>query len=328
MLDSTKFWVTEYNLTGYRFDLMGLHDYKTMNKISKELKAIDPNIVVYGEPWEGGTTTLAGALHSDTANVKRLEGVAIFNDAIRDGIKGGVFTNTQPAWVQGAGPASNITNSMDGLLYSNPTKQINYVTCHDNNTLTDKLRLSGVAENELAVANVLSQSFVLTSEGITFLHAGEEILRSKPIFDAEGNPTGEYSHNSYNLPDSTNAIKWDEKITNIETFESYKELISINRNHQLFQFSKESQCLLHKTKVSGKDMIVTEIKRPSAMAETESWSKVTVIHTNKVAENATYELTEDWKVAFVSGNTTYNVGDTVNGTLTMGKYSVVILYQE
>ena len=328
MLDSTLFLATEYNLTGYRFDLMGLHDYETMNKIAAALKAIDPNIVVYGEPWEGGTTTLAGSLHSDTANVKKLKDVAIFNDAIRDGIKGGVFTQTQPAWVQGAGPATNITNSLSGMLYGNPLKQINYVTCHDNNTLTDKLRLSGVDEEDLALANVLSQSFVLTAQGITFLHAGEEILRSKPIFDENGEFTGQYSHNSYNLPDSTNAIKWDEKITNIETFESYKQLISINKNHKLFHFDKEAHCLLHKVLVSSKDMIVTEIKRPSAMAETESWSKVTIIYTNKIAKDATYELSGDWKVAFVSGNNAYNVGDTVNGTLTMGKYSVVMLYQE
>lgn len=328
MLDSTKFWVTEYNLTGYRFDLMGLHDYKTMNKISKELKAIDPNIVVYGEPWEGGTTTLAGALHSDTANVKRLEGVAIFNDAIRDGIKGGVFTQSQPAWVQGAGPAANVSDSLDGLLYNDPLKQINYVTCHDNNTLTDKLRLSGVAEEDLADANVLSQGFVLTAEGITFLHAGEEILRSKPIFDENGEWTGEYSHNSYNLPDNTNAIKWDEKITNIEVFESYKELISINRAHKLFQFNNSAQCSNYKVKVSSKSLIVTEITRPGSMTETESWSKVTVMYSNKLGTDSAYTLTGDWKVAFTSGDVDYNVGDTLTGEVKIGRYSMVILYQE
>jgi pullulanase len=327
MIDSTKFWITEYNLAGFRFDLMGLHDYMTMNEIAKTLHDIDPNIAVYGEPWEGGTTTLTQRYHSDTANVSKLEGVAIFNDAIRDGIKGGVFTNTQPAWVQGSGAVTAITNSMDGLLYSNPTKQINYVTCHDNNTLTDKLRLSGVAESELADANVLAQSFVLTSEGITFLHAGEEILRSKPIFDAEGNPTGEYSHNSYNLPDSTNAIKWDEKITNIEVFNKYKELIAINREHALYQLNSFAQCSNYKIKESSKSMIVAEITRPNSLADKEDWSKVTMIYTNKISKDSTYTLTEEWKVAFVSGETTLKVGDTVTGTITAGKYAVIILYK-
>ena len=327
MLDSTKFWITEYNLTGFRFDLMGLHDYKTMNTIAKELKAIDPNIVVYGEPWEGGTTTLPSSSHSDTANVKKLNGVAIFNDAVRDGIKGGVFTQSQPAWVQGAGPASNITDSLDGMLYNDPLKQINYVTCHDNNTLTDKLRLSGVDEEDLADANVLSQAFVLTAEGITFLHAGEEILRSKPVYDENGEFTGEYSHNSYNLPDSTNAIKWDEKITNIEVFESYKQLISINRTHKLFQFSTGAQCSNYKT-TGSKNLIVSEITRPKSLAETESWSKAIVLYTNKIGDGTTYNLTGEWQVAFASGNANYNVGDTVSGTINMDKYSVVILYQE
>jgi pullulanase len=328
MLDSTKFWITEYNLTGFRFDLMGLHDYKTMNAIAAELKAIDPNIAVYGEPWEGGTTTLGGALHSDTANVSKLEGVAIFNDSIRDAIKGGVFTQSQPAWVQGAGPATNIANSLDGLLYNDPLKQINYVTCHDNNTLTDKLRLSGVAEEDLADANVLSQGFVLTAEGITFLHAGEEILRSKPIFDENGEWTGEYSHNSYNLPDNTNAIKWDEKITNIEVFEKYQQLIAINRGHKLFQFNTVAQCSNYKVKTSNKSLIVVEINRPGSLAEAENWKKVTVIYSNKLGVDSTYKLVGEWKVAFTSGDVDFNVDDTLTGDVNVGKYSMVILYQE
>ena len=214
------------------------------------------------------------------------------------------------------------------MLYNDPLKQINYVTCHDNNTLTDKLRLSGVAEEDLAHANVLSQAFVLTAEGITFLHAGEEILRSKPIFDENGEFSGEYSHNSYNLPDSTNAIKWDEKITNIEVFESYKQLISINRNHKLFQFSTAAQCSNYKIKESGKALIVAEINRPASLAETETWSKATVLYANKLGVDSTYVLEGEWKVAFSSGNVSYNVGDTVSGTVKMDKYSVVILYQE
>ena len=197
-----------------------------------------------------------------------------------------------------------------------------------NNTLTDKLRLSGVDEADLANANVLSQAFVLTAEGITFLHAGEEILRSKPIFDENGEFSGEYSHNSYNLPDTTNSIKWDEKITNIEVFESYKELISINRNHKLFQFSNAAQCSNYKIKESKKDLIVVEINRPASLAESETWSKVTVLYTNKLAENATYNLTGEWHVAFASGCDSYKVGDTVSNSVSLGKYSVVILYQE
>ena len=328
IIESITFWAKEYNLSGFRFDLMALLDVETMNLISAELKKIDSNIVVYGEPWDatGGFSGLGGYDQAKTANVDRLN-VGMFDDTYRDKIKGDP-SGTGAGWVQGAGNAGAVVSGMYGLERGNdPTKQVNYVTCHDNYTLADKLLESGVSQADLGNASALANGLILSSQGITFIHAGAEILRSKPIYK-NNIWTGKYSHNSYNLPDSTNAIKWDEKITNIETFESYKQLISINRNHKLFQFSTAAQCSNYKIKESSKDIIVVEISRPGSLEESESWKKVTVIYTNKIGEGKTYDLTGDWTVAFTSGNVEYNIGDTVNGTVSMGKYSVVILYQE
>ena len=330
MIESTEFWIKEYNLSGFRFDLMGLHDIETMNLIADNLHKIDENIVIYGEPWTGGTSTLPTSEQAITSNASSLNGVGIFNDRIRDGIKGSVFHAGAGAWVQSAGGCDSVAQSMNGLLFGDPKKQVNYVTCHDNNTLTDKLLLSGVAEEDLINANVLSQGIILTSEGISFIHAGEEILRSKPIYDSEGNFEG-YSGNSYNLPDETNSLKWDEKIKYLEAFNKYKELIAINKEHKIFQLSTAEECKNYQTLCDSTNryLIVSKITRPSSIANEENWSKVLIIYANKKAgtEIGSYNLTGQWKVGFVSGDTTLNVGDTVSNNVTFGNYTMIILYQ-
>ena len=325
MIDSTEFWATEYNLGGFRFDLMGLHDYETMNQLAANLHEIDPNIVVYGEPWEGGTTTLPNASHSDTANATKLENIAIFNDAIRDGIKGSVFNQNEGGWLQGNGSYVNIKVGLPGTWKQIPTRQINYVSCHDNNTIADKLTLTGVSDEDLSKASVLANGLVLTAEGISFLHAGSEILRSKKIYDANGEWTGEYSHNSYNLSDEVNAINWDEKVDNLETFKQYQELIKINREHAIYQFSTKEECANYQIMVANNQLVVAQITTPEGV--TDSWSAATMIYSNAKGAGSSYTLEGEWTVAFVSGNTSLKVNDKVTGTISFDEYTMIILYQ-
>lgn len=245
MVDSTVFWATEYNLSGFRFDLMALHDVETMNAISNALHEIDPTIIVYGEPWNGGSTPLPSSLAADKGNIKNLENVGAFNDFTRDAIKGSVFYEAEGAWIQNHNPGNHVNNIKYGIVggiahsgvtgvsawHLDPNKTINYVEAHDNNTLHDKLRLTKVPFNKLSSMQIQANAIILTSQGVPFLHAGAEIMRSKPLKD------GGYDHNSYESPDSVNQIRWDEKITNIHVFEYYKTLIQIRKTYPQFRMS-------------------------------------------------------------------------------------------
>ena len=231
---------------------MGLHDKDTMEQIAANLKTVNENIVVYGEPWTGGTTPLSEGLQCTTANMANVEGVGAFNDAIRDAIKGSVFDSNVGGWVNSSTNTSvnagTIKNNVNGNKFYDPKKQINYVSCHDNNTLYDKLVLTGVDKSIITRVDVLAQAIVLTSQGIAFMQAGEEIMRQKV------NADGSLNHNSYNSSDEVNSIKWDQKITYLDEFNQYKELIKIRLENELFKLdSREevTQCYTALTTFGG-----------------------------------------------------------------------------
>ena len=330
MIDSTMFLAREYNLGGFRFDLMALHDYDTMNLLAEKLHEMDPNIVVYGEPWTGGTSQLPGASQASSANIDELVNVAIFNDSIRDGIKGSVFDTATGGFIQGAAKSNTISKSLRGVFYGQPRQQINYVACHDNNTLADKLIQSGVSAEDLGKASVAANALVFFAEGITFMLNGDEFLRDKKLYDENGVWTGEYSHNSYDIPDITNSIKWNMKVENYDVFEAYKQMIAINRNQVLFQMSTQGQSYnRYKVNTSNSHAVVGTIESiPPSMEGQSEWAAVTYIVTNKKFNAETVcELTGNWVVGFAFGNTTLKVGDTVTGTISCGNYTSILLYQ-
>lgn len=254
MVDSLVFYAEEYRLDGFRFDLMKLHDIATMNAIVDALHEIDPTILVFGEPWTGGTSLLPQSQSAYNANLNQMPGVAVFNDDTRDGIKGSVFSAGDKGFVQGNDFAdSRVLLGVTGgtmqpnLMYGslpkgawaiNPTQAINYVTAHDNNTLYDKLVLS-TYETMPKIIRMQRQAnaIILTSQGIPFLHAGVEILRTKPC--VPGGDTCDsaqrFDHNSYKSPDETNQIDWNLKVDNIETFQYYKSLIALRKMKQVFR---------------------------------------------------------------------------------------------
>ena len=328
MVDSTKFWVQEYNISGFRFDLMGLHDTDTMNLIAAELKKIDNNICIWGEPWTGGTSPLDAAKQSVTTNGRALKDVSFFNDLIRDKIKGSVFDQNEGYWLQGVVDQISFGASLIGVGLNttktnyNPGKLLNYVSCHDNNTLRDKLILTGVSEEDLANADVVANSLVLLSEGVPFILSGEEFLRSKPVY--ENGEFVEYSHNSYNLPDEVNSLKWDEKIQNINTFNLYCQLIKLNREHPVFQINNFPTAT-SVYEIVDQDTGAIVVKLNCSGMTGEAWKSAYLVFTNASIESYTLELTEAYKVGFVSG-ADYELGQEVN-SITVGKYNVVVVYQ-
>jgi len=244
MIESVKYWATEYHVDGFRFDLMGVHDIETMNQLSEALHKIDPTIFIYGEGWTAGGSPLPDALKAIKHNTPQLKNIAAFSDDMRDGIKGHWSGETEKGFVAGKDSlresikfgivASTLHPEVhyDWVNYSKnfwankPSQTINYVSCHDNHTLWDKLKVSNphAEYNELKKMHMLANGIILTSQGVPFLHAGVELQRTK---------LGE--HNTYNMPDSINQINWDWKTENKALFEYYKSLVALRKNHPAFR---------------------------------------------------------------------------------------------
>ncbi len=240
IVDSVVYWATEYHIDGFRFDLMGLIDIETMQAVREALDKVDPTIIVYGEGWTGGASLLKANDASLKKNTVRFEGqIGAFSDDIRDGLKGSVFGQTDTGFASGkigqeerikAGvigatnyPGINWANTNTDICSpwaNSPIQVINYVSCHDNHTLWDKLNISNPDDTEAdrIKMNNLCASVVYTSQGIPFILSGEEILRSK-----------DGDHNSYKSSDEINSIKWDEMNTSVNEY--YKGLIEFRKNH-------------------------------------------------------------------------------------------------
>jgi pullulanase len=227
IIESCKYWVNEYKVDGFRFDLMGLHDLETMTQLVQELRAIDPNLLIHGEPWSGGDTPIK----KTEKGSQRGKQFAVFNDHFRDAVKGGVF-DTNPAFVQAGTHIDRIKQGIRGAVTDfadGPLESIGYVACHDNHTFWDRLQLTtrnlpGITDEDRKRMNRMGAVLVLTSQGIPFLHSGQEMLRSKG-----GN------ENSYNAPDAVNMIRWDQKMENRDIFEYYKGLIALRKAHPMFR---------------------------------------------------------------------------------------------
>ncbi|MDP2814605.1 MAG: type I pullulanase, partial [Erysipelotrichaceae bacterium] len=248
-VDSVVYWATEYNIDGFRFDLMALHDIETMNAIRAALDEVDPTILIYGEGWTGGESPLPNDQKALKKNAGLLERIAAFSDDIRDGLKGHVFTDTDKGFVNGEPGmeesvkfgivASIMFNAIEysKVKYSKtpwakePYHTITYVEAHDNLTLWDKLMKSNpeASEEELIKMHRMANAIVLTSQGIPFIHAGSEFLRTK---------NGD--HNSYKSPDSVNQLDYNRKAQYMDNVEFFKGLIKLRKEHPAFRMPEAS----------------------------------------------------------------------------------------
>ncbi|PRY04643.1 pullulanase [Pontibacter ummariensis] len=334
IIESCKFWAKEYHIDGFRFDLMGIHDVETMNQLTEELKKINPNIFVYGEGWTAGKSPLPDKEKALKANTYKLKSVAAFSDDIRDGLKGSVFEEKSRGFVSGAKdteesvkfgvvgsikhPQVNYTkiNYSKAPWANEPWQSVSYVSCHDNHTLFDKLKISckGASKEELKKMHMLSNAVVLTSQGIPFLHAGVELLRTK---------NGE--HNSYNLPDSVNQINWAWKAENKEVFDYYKGLITLRKAHPAFRMPSADMVNkhLHFT-VSEPGLIGYQIRDH---AHNDKWKNIRVYY-NARKSPAAIKLDGAWQVSVSGQDIDLKGSRTVKDKVVVPPVSMLVLFQE
>ena len=251
IVDSVVYWATEYHIDGFRFDLMGIHDIETMNAVREALDVIDPTILVYGEGWTSSSSPLDESERALKANTMALNRIAAFSDDIRDGIKGSVFNSTEKGFVTGAAGleetikfgvvAATLHSQVDysKVNYSSiywagsPLQCISYCSAHDNLSLWDKIASSNTDDDEATRIrmNKLAAAIIQTCQGIPFMQAGEEILRSKPALN------GGFDSNSYKSSDYTNALRWNRLDQYSDVYEYYKGLIAFRKEHSALRLT-------------------------------------------------------------------------------------------
>jgi pullulanase len=296
IVDSAKYWATQYNMDGFRFDLMGLIDLTTMQQVRSELTKINPTILIIGEGWDMGT--LPDAIRSNQKNIDKLPGIAAFNDELRDGVKGSVFNSTDNGFATGkataaqsvqAGIVGNVFYSREvlGKWFTNdPTQSVNYVEAHDNLTLFDKLTasVSGATPAKIEALDRLSASIALLAQGVPFMQAGQEFLRSK---------NGD--SNSYKSSDAINSIKWDLRAKNASTVNYYKGIIALRKAHPAFRLATTPLVQKNLTFIKAPTGVIAYSLKGAAVKD--SWGSIVVVH-NPGASSATVTLPSkgDWKV--------------------------------
>lgn len=263
MLESVKYWIDEYHIDGFRFDLMGVHDIETMQQIRAEVNKIDPSIYIYGEGWSAGSCAYPVDKMAMKANAQQLNGIAAFSDDMRDALRGPFSDDHKGALLAGipgeeeslkfgiVGGIAHPQVDMTKVNYdkkpwtNNPTEQISYVSCHDDMCLVDRLKASipsltdkNIPEKErtaeLIRIDQLAQTAVFTSQGVPFILCGEEMLRDKKGV-----------HNSYNSPDSINHLDWNNLQRYPQLFAYYKNLIQLRKNHPAFRLATGDKVRQH-----------------------------------------------------------------------------------
>lgn len=254
ILDSLKYWASEFHVDGFRFDLMGIIDLETMKIIRAELERTNPGLIIYGEGWAADQSPMPEHLRAVKSNIKQMPGIAGFNDDFRDALKGNHGLKKSKGFVSGLDLREeavkfgiiaatdhpqivyDYVETAKSAWAAEPNQCINYVSCHDNYTLWDKLKMScpKATDEEMRKMMKLAAALILTSQGIPFLHAGVDFCRTK---DGNGN--------SYKSPDSVNQIDWDRKEQYNDVFQYFQKLIQLRKNHPAFRMTTAKQIRKH-----------------------------------------------------------------------------------
>ena len=295
MIESVKYWINEYHIDGFRFDLMGCHDIETMNQIRQAVDEIDPTIFIYGEGWSAGACGLPTDQLGVKANIPQMPGIAAFSDEIRDALRGPFDDDTKGGFLAGvpdceeslkygiAGAIAHPQVDMSKVNYSKkpwavePTQMMSYVSCHDDMCLTDRLRASipGLTEKELIKLDLLAQTAVFTSQGVPFMLSGEELLRNKKGV-----------HNSFESPDSINHLDWANKEKYPQVFDYYKQLIQLRKNHPAFRLGNADLVRKHLSFLDAPKGVVAYCLKN--YAGRDDWRNIIVIlNANKAAVEVT-----------------------------------------
>jgi pullulanase len=335
--ESLEYWVDEYHIDGFRFDLMGIHDIATMNEVTEALHGIDSTILLYGEGWAAGDSPLPDSLRAIKANTPELLRVAAFSDDVRDALKGSVFNHEERGFVSGAknraesvkfgivGAPRHTQIDYDSVNYSQapwapgPDQCVNYVSCHDNHTLWDRLEISNPYDSRAKRERMhrLALTTVLTSQGIPFLHAGTEFFRSK-----------DGDENSYKSSDAVNAIKWAEKGQHEATVTYIRDLIALRKAHPAFRLGTTEAINRHLRFLETEDSSQLVAYRIQG-APGDDWQDIVVI-LNGAAERRSVELPEGkWAVVVDEGRVRPLAdAETEEGDIRVAGISATILVRE
>lgn len=318
LLDSLLYWVREYKVDGFRFDLMGLIDVDTAAEAARVLRQEKPGIIVYGEPWTAGASPVRGVKKGS----QRSKGYSVFNDNFRDAIKGSVFSLADLGYVEAARNRDAVMRGIRGSVddfTDGPLETLNYVSCHDNHTLWDRIDLSVKDEpyaNKVAM-DKLANALVLTSQGVPFLHAGEEFLRTKK---------GE--ENSYNLPDEINHLDWTRKKANLAVFQYYRDLIAMRKAHPVFRMSTAAEA---RENLKFYDELGLKVEQPAiaymlyGSREQDSWGRVLVL-VNPLKTPLKFDLPQGgWLKAFDNSGLAKEPGAAVSGSFEAEPLSLTVL---
>ncbi|MBQ7505556.1 MAG: type I pullulanase [Ruminococcus sp.] len=342
MIESCRYWVDEYHVDGFRFDLMGLHDSETMNMIRANLDEVDSRIAMWGEGWYMGSnfpskTCSGNALVPATqANSSKLDKrIGFFSDEIRDALKGSVFQKTAKGWLQGSGSsAATVSDSIranpGNIKNAVPSQVVQYASCHDNQTLWDRLADSQgykdfrAREDDLVKETKLCAAFLHTSQGITFTLAGEELGRSK-----------DNDENSYSSPADENMIDWSLAQSNADIASYYAGMRQIRENFSPFMATdREAACAVNYINPTYRDVggadILSGSDGYSALWTNNvngEWAKLLVLTNNK-NKSVTYTLdnaNSDWVIIADDQQAgVRKIGEVNDNTFTLASRSALI----
>lgn len=336
---SVSYWATEYHLDGFRFDLMGIHDVETMNAVSAALHEIDPSILIYGEGWTAGDSPLPYEERALKRFTYRLDKIAAFSDNIRDGIKGHVFTADDKGFASGKSGLKETIKfgivastehpqiNYDSVRWLDesrawaaaPTQTMTYVSCHDNHTLWDRLANScpDATEAQRISMQKLAGAIVLTSQGISFLHAGVEMLRSKNGVE-----------NSFESPDNINQIDWGRKSSYAAVVAYFKDLIALRRAHPAFRMPTTAMVQEHLQflDTSSDQVIAYTI---SGNANGDSWSDILVVLNGATQAEQVALPAGNWTTVLgAAGYREGGFGDFLRDALTIPGSTALILIRQ
>ena len=347
IVDSVLYWAEEYHIDGFRWDLVGLIDVDTINATMEAVHAVNPDIIFYGEGWEMCTwTTKEGYKDKMTIQpndhlVNTEAGVfAFFNDTIRNVIHGGVFTATDKGFVAGNlndwtyntvvdSYMGNSTWGSNSSSVDTPLQTVNYASCHDNYTLFDNLTIDAmdmtgktaaeVAE-QAAAMNKLAAAYYITAQGVPFIHAGEEMLRSKPDAEQESG----FNHNSFSSGDAINSIKWDtladELVDNAHDY--YQGLIAFRAAHDAMRMTSEAEILAAMSAIDTGSNNIIAVLNEGGNGE----DAVILSIFNADAAEQTVTLPEgEWEIYVNAEQAGTTALETVEGTVTVSGTSAMIL---
>lgn len=319
IVDSLKFWVREYGIDGFRFDLMALIDLETMKEVERELRAINPHIVLYGEPWAAGPSAMKGR-PTDKHTIRGTR-IGAFNDNFRNALIGSPFDERAGGFLQHGTGKHDVERGLEGSWRwwaPQPGQVINYISCHDNYVIVDKLRLSRPDAHEADHIEMMKLGYLLlfTAQGVPFIHGGEEFARSK-----QGN------HNSYNAPDAINQVDWSLKEKHRDLFAFTRDVIALRREHPAFRIrAKEQIAAWMKFHPTGDDATIM-FTLAGSLVEGEPWKNICVMANAHDSRSVEVSLPAGvWHVA-LDHRGRLAEPRTVEGTVRVRYKSGMILYQ-